>query len=75
MPNLEDVGAEGRTNLMWSGSEESELARLSLERATKIAADAGVITEEDRARYLRIVIEPDASFSPLRFGAWGRKPD
>ncbi|MDQ3952241.1 MAG: methyltransferase domain-containing protein [Actinomycetota bacterium] len=72
---LEDVGAEGRTSLMWSGSEESEVGRLSLERVTKIAADAGLITEEDRVRYLRIVTEPGhASFSPLRFGAWGRKP-
>lgn len=71
---LENVGAEGRTNLMWSGSEESEVGRLSLERVTRIAADAGLITEEDRTRYLRIVTEPGhASFSPLRFGAWGRK--
>lgn len=72
---LEDVGGEGRTNLMWSGSEESELGRLSLERVTKVAAEAGLITEEDRARYMRVVTEPGhASFSPLRFGAWGRKP-
>ncbi|HEX2296639.1 MAG TPA: methyltransferase [Actinomycetota bacterium] len=72
---LEEVGAEGRTNLMWSGSEESELGRLSLERVTKIAADAGLISEDDRARYMKVVTEPGhASFSPLRFGAWGRKP-
>lgn len=72
---LEDVGAEGRTNLMWSGSPESELGRLSLERVTKVAADAGLITQEDRERYMSIVTEPGhASFSPLRFGAWGRKP-
>ena len=73
--DLEDVGAEGRTSLMWSGSEESEVGRLSLERVTRIAADAGLITEEDRGRYLRMVTEPGhASFSPLRFGAWGRRP-
>lgn len=72
---LEEVGAEGRTNLMWSGSEESEVGRLSLERVTKVAADAGLITEEDRARYMKVVTEPgQAAFSPLRFGAWGRKP-
>lgn len=72
---LEDVGAEGRTNLMWSGSPESEVGRLSLERVTKLAVDAGLLPEEDRARYLKIVTEPGhASFSPLRFGAWGRKP-
>lgn len=72
---LEDVGAEGRMSLMWSGSPESELGRLSLERVTKVAVDGGLITPEDRERYLSIVAEPGhASFSPLRFGAWGRKP-
>ena len=72
---LQDVGAEGRTSLMWSGSEESEVGRLSLERVTQVALDAGLITPEDRARYLSIVTEPGvATFSPLRFGAWGRKP-
>lgn len=72
---LEDVGAEGRMSLMWSGSEESEVGRLSLERVTKVAADAGLITQEDRERYMKVVTEPGhASFSPLRFGAWGRKP-
>ena len=72
---LEEVGAEGRMSLMWSGSEESEVGRLSLERVTKVALDAGLITAEDRARYLKVVTEPgNASFSPLRFGAWGRKP-
>ncbi|MDQ3982144.1 MAG: methyltransferase domain-containing protein [Actinomycetota bacterium] len=72
---LEEVGAEGRTNLMWSGSEESEVARLSLEHVTKAAVEAGLITAEDRARYMSVVTEPgSASFSPLRFGAWGRKP-
>lgn len=72
---LEEVGAEGRTNLMWSGSPESEVGRLSLERVTKVAADAGLISGEDRARYMSVVTEPgQASFSPLRFGAWGRKP-
>jgi SAM-dependent methyltransferase len=72
---LEDVGAEGRTTLMWSGSEESELGRLSIERVTQIALDQGLITEQDRARYMKVVTEPGtATFSPLRFGAWGRKP-
>ncbi|HYP23649.1 MAG TPA: methyltransferase domain-containing protein [Actinomycetota bacterium] len=72
---LEEIGAEGRTNLMWTGTEEAELGRLSLERVTRLAADAGVITEEDRDRYMKVVTEPgQASFSPLRFGAWGRKP-
>lgn len=72
---LEEVGGEGRTNLMWSGSEEAEIARLSLERVTRLATDAGFITEEDRDRYMKTVTEPgQASFSPLRFGAWGRKP-
>jgi hypothetical protein len=72
---LEDVGAEGRTSLMWSGSEESELGRLSIERVTQVALDAGLITQEDRDRYMKVVTEPGtATFSPLRFGAWGRKP-
>jgi 2-polyprenyl-3-methyl-5-hydroxy-6-metoxy-1,4-benzoquinol methylase len=72
---LEEVGGEGRTNLMWSGSEEAEVARLSLEHVTKIAVDAGLITADDRARYVAVVTDPGtASFSPLRFGAWGRKP-
>jgi hypothetical protein len=72
---LEDVGGEGRTTLMWTGTEESELGRLSLERVTRLAADAGVISEDDRARYMKVVTEPgQAGFSPLRFGAWGRKP-
>jgi predicted O-methyltransferase YrrM len=72
---LEEVGAEGRTNLVWSGSEEAEVGRLSLEHVTKVALDAGLITPEDRARYMSVVTDPGtASFSPLRFGAWGRKP-
>jgi SAM-dependent methyltransferase len=72
---LEDVGAEGRTSLMWSGSPESEVGRLSLERVTQVALDAGLISEEDRNRYMSTVTEPgNAAFSPLRFGAWGRKP-
>jgi hypothetical protein len=72
---LEDVGAEGRTNLMWTGTEQAEVARLSLARVTRVVTDAGLITEEDRERYMKTVTEPgQASFSPLRFGAWGRKP-
>lgn len=72
---LEEVGGEGRTNLVWTGTEESELGRLSLERVTRLAADAGLISEDDRRRYMRVVTEPgQAGFSPLRFGAWGRKP-
>lgn len=72
---LEDVGAEGRMNLMWTGTEEAEVARLSLDRVTRVVTDAGLITEEDRARYMKTVTEPgQAYFSPLRFGAWGRKP-
>lgn len=71
---LEDVGAEGRTNLVWTGSEQAELGRLSLDRVTAVAADAGLITREERERYMRVVTEPgQAYFSPLRFGAWGRK--
>jgi SAM-dependent methyltransferase len=72
---LEDVGAEGRMSLMWTGTEEAEVARLSLDRVTKVVTGAGLITEEDRERYMKTVTEPgQASFSPLRFGAWGRKP-
>lgn len=72
---LEEVGGEGRTSLVWTGTEEAELGRLSLERVTRLAADAGVITEDDRDRYMKVVTEPgQAAFSPLRFGAWGRKP-
>ena len=72
---LEEVGAEGRTNLMWGGSEEAEVGRLSLEHTTKLAVDLGLLSEEDRARYLSVVTDPDtAIFSPFRFGAWGRKP-
>lgn len=72
---LEDVGAEGRLNFVWTGSEEAELGRLSLDRVTRVAADAGAISEEERERYMRSVTEPGQGyFSPLRFGAWGRKP-
>ena len=72
---LDDVGAEGRMNLMWGGSEQAEVGRLSLEHVTKVAVDAGLLSAEDRARYMFTVIDPNtATFSPLRFGAWGRKP-
>lgn len=73
---LERVGGEGRTNWMWSESEESEVGRLSLEHLTKVAVDAGLLTPDDRARYMSVVTEPGiGTFSPLRFGAWGRKPE
>lgn len=72
---LEDVGAKGTMELVWSRTEEAEVGRLSLEHITKIAADAGFITEEERDSYMSLVNEPGrATFSPLRFGAWGRKP-
>jgi SAM-dependent methyltransferase len=72
---LEEVGGEGRTTWMWSESEDSEVGRLSLDHLTKVAVDAGLMTAEDRGRYMRIVTEPGVgTFSPLRFGAWGRKP-
>ncbi|HEV2755763.1 MAG TPA: methyltransferase domain-containing protein [Actinomycetota bacterium] len=72
---LEDVGGEGRMSWLWTGTEEAELGRLSLERVTKLAADAGAITQEERERYMAVVTEPGiGSFTPLRFGAWGRKP-
>lgn len=72
---LEEVGGEGRTDLMWSDSDEAEVGRLSLEHVTKVALDAGLITQEERDRYMAVVTEPGiATFSPLRFAAWGRKP-
>lgn len=72
---LEEVGAEGRTSWMWSGSEEAEVGRLSIEHVTKIAVEAGLLSEEDRNRYMHLVTDPDTgTFSPFRFGAWGRKP-
>jgi 2-polyprenyl-3-methyl-5-hydroxy-6-metoxy-1,4-benzoquinol methylase len=72
---LEEVGGEGRTSWLWTGTEQAELGRLSLERVTAVAAEAGVITQEERARYMAVVTEPGiGTFSPLRFGAWGRRP-
>jgi SAM-dependent methyltransferase len=72
---LEDVGAEGNMNLIWSTTEEAEVGRLSIEQVTKVAVAAGVMTEDDRARYMSLFDEPGrATFSPMRFGAWGRKP-
>ncbi|HYO61971.1 MAG TPA: methyltransferase domain-containing protein, partial [Actinomycetota bacterium] len=72
---LEVVGGEGRTTWLWTGTEQAELGRLSLDRVTKVAAEMGAITEEERAGYMRVVTEPGiGTFSPLRFGAWGRKP-
>lgn len=72
---LEDVGGEGRTNFMWSGTEEAEVGRLSLEHVTKMGVQVGLITEEDRTRYMSLFNTPGVgTFSPLRFGAWGRKP-
>lgn len=72
---LEEVGGEGRTTWLWTGTEQAELGRLSLDRVTKVAAEMGAITEEERAGYMRVVTEPGiGTFSPLRFGAWGHKP-
>ena len=72
---LEDVGGEGRTSWLWTGTEEAELGRLSLDRVTKVAADAGAITQDEREQYMAVVTEPGiGTFTPLRFGAWGRKP-
>jgi SAM-dependent methyltransferase len=72
---LEDVGAEGHTNLVWSLSEQSELGRLSIDQVTKAAMNAGLLSEEDRNRYMSLFTEPGrGTFTPLRFGAWGRKP-
>ena len=72
---LEDVGAEGRMSFLWTGTEEAELGALSLERMLSAAVEAGVVSAEDRDRYLKVVREPGhGTFTPLRFGAWGRKP-
>jgi SAM-dependent methyltransferase len=72
---LEDVGGEGRMTWLWTGTEEAELGRLSMERVTKVAVEMGALGEEDRARYMAVVTDPGiGSFTPLRFGAWGRKP-
>jgi 2-polyprenyl-3-methyl-5-hydroxy-6-metoxy-1,4-benzoquinol methylase len=73
---LVDVGAEGSMTFLWSMTEEAEVGRLSIERVTKIAVDAGFLSEDDRSRYMTLFNEPGrGTFSPLRFGAWGRKPD
>jgi SAM-dependent methyltransferase len=73
---LTDIGGEGRTRFFWSGSEQSELGRLSIEQVTKIAVQAGFLTETDRERYLKLFTEPDVgTFTPFFFGAWGRKPE
>jgi SAM-dependent methyltransferase len=73
---LQDVGAEGRTTLMWSTSEEAAVGRLTIDRMTSLAVTNGVMTEAERDRYLGLFTDPDvATFTPLRFGAWGRKPD
>jgi 2-polyprenyl-3-methyl-5-hydroxy-6-metoxy-1,4-benzoquinol methylase len=72
---LEDIGAEGRLSFSWSGSEQAELGRLSVERVTTFAVNAGVMTEEERDGYLQWFSLPGVGgYSPLRFGAWGRKP-
>ncbi|MDQ3955778.1 MAG: methyltransferase [Actinomycetota bacterium] len=75
MAGLEDVGAEGRTDFVWSGTEEAEIGRLSVGHVTKVAVESGLMSAEERARYMSLFTEPGVgSFSPLRFGAWGRKP-
>jgi hypothetical protein len=72
---LVEVGGEGRTRFFWSATEESELGRLSIEQVTKIAVQAGFLTEDDRERYLRLFTDPQVgTFTPFIFGAWGRKP-
>jgi hypothetical protein len=73
---LVDVGAEGRTRFSWSGDEQAELGRLSIRRVTEIAVNAGFMTADDRARYLRLFEDPDVgTYTPFVFGAWGRKPE
>jgi 2-polyprenyl-3-methyl-5-hydroxy-6-metoxy-1,4-benzoquinol methylase len=72
---LVEIGGEGHTNFIWSGTEQSELGRLSIDQATKLAVGAGLLGQEDRDRYMSLFTDPKVgSFSPLRFGAWGRKP-
>jgi len=73
---LVDVGGEGRTRFFWSGTEQSELGRLSMDQVTKIAVQAGFLTEADRERYLALFTDPNVgTYTPLIFGAWGRKPE
>ena len=72
---LDDIGGEGRMNFVWSGTEEAEVGRLSLDHLTRVGVEAGLITQEDRDRYMSLFTDPGiGTFSPLRFGAWGRKP-
>ena len=72
---LTDIGGDGRTRFVWSATEQSELGRLSIEQVSKIAVQAGFLTEEDRARYLELFRDPSVgTFTPFNFGAWGRKP-
>lgn len=71
---LEEVGGEGRMTFVWTGTEQAELGALSLERMLGAAVEAGAVSAEDKDRYLSIVRDPGiGTFTPLRFGAWGRK--
>jgi SAM-dependent methyltransferase len=73
---LVDVAAEGRTTFFWSGSDQSELGRMSVEQVGKIAVEAGLLSDENRARYLRLFTDPGVgTYTPWLFGAWGRKPE
>jgi SAM-dependent methyltransferase len=73
---LVDVGGDGRTRFIWSATEEAEVGRLSIDQVTRVAVDAGLLSEADRERYLGVFADPGVGgFTPFIFGAWGRKPD
>lgn len=73
---LVDVGAEGRTRFFWTGTDQSELGRLSIEQVSKVAVEAGLLNAADRDRYLRLFTDPGVgTYTPFFFSAWGRKPE
>ena len=72
---LEDIAAEGSMGLIWGGSMQARIGRLSMEQLGPKIVDAGLLTEEDLDQMRSLLDDPTtAGMSPVLVSAWGRRP-
>ena len=72
---LTQTGAEGRLLFTTGDSPGASVMRANLLQTGNHAVDAGLITERDVATFLRLLDDPEFTFTmPLLVSAWGRAP-
>lgn len=72
---LVEVGMSGNLEVWRGGSIGAQLDRGSYERMREQAVSAGFATEEEVARVLALLDDPNfAISSPVMLTAWGRRP-